>query len=270
MAETADVLLDAVEDYVARSVAPLAKRIVELEQKLAVATALPGEPGLPGQDGAPGLDGKDGENGAPGPRGEQGEPGLAGLPGERGSDGKKGDSGEVGPPGRDGATGRAGEKGDSGDSVHPDTVRVMVVDAARDELAKQIALIPRPADGKDADPAHTAELVEAAVVRQLALLKPHIKGDPGARGIGVDDLTLDYDEQAGVATLRVDQRVIGAIKGIPHDGGLFKRGSAYRKAALVTYGGSTFIAQRDTAEPIGGDPPSKDWRLTVQRGRDAR
>jgi len=30
------------------------------------------------------------------------------------------------------------------------------------------------------------------------------------------------------------------------------------------------VAQADTAAQIGGDPPSKDWRLTVQRGRDAR
>jgi hypothetical protein len=247
--ETTDALLDAVEDYVARSVAPLAKRIVELEQKLAVATALPGEPGPAGRDGVDGKDGAPGENGAPGARGEPGEPGTAGPPGERG---------------------QAGEKGISGDSVHPDTVRVMVVDAAREELAKQLALIPRPVDGKDADPAHTAELVEAAVVRQFELLRPHIKGEAGARGVGIDDVVVNYDEQAGVATFLVGERVLGEIRGIPHDGGLFKRGSAYRKAALVTYGGSTFIAQRDTTEPIGGDPPSKDWRLTVQRGRDAR
>jgi hypothetical protein len=35
----------------------------------------------------------------------------------------------------------------------------------------------------------------------------------------------------------------------------------------VTYGGSTFVAQCDNSDPIGGDPPSKAWRLAVQRGR---
>jgi integrin beta 3 len=247
--ETTDLLLDAVEDYVARSLTPLARKILDLEQQLAQIALRKGEPGRDGVDGNDGTPGKDGENGPPGAPGAAGEPGIAGPPGERG---------------------QAGEKGLPGDSVHPDTVRVMVVDAARDELAKQIALIPRPADGRDADPAHTAELVEAAVVRQFELLRPHIKGEQGERGTGINDVVLNYDEQTGVATFMVGERVIGEIRGIPHDGGLFKRGTAYRKAALVTYGGSTFIAQRDTAEPIGGDPPSKDWRLTVQRGRDAR
>ena len=228
--ETTDLLLDAVEDYVSRACTPLAQKILELERRLAEAVARPGEPGPAGE------------------RGEPGEPGIAGPRGERGSDGL------------------------NGDSVHPDTVRVMLVDVAREEIGKAFALIPRPADGKDADPLHTAELVEAAVARQFELLRPHIKGAPGERGLGIDDSVLEHDEATGVATWVLardgERRVVGTMAGLPHDGGLYQRGKSYRKGAYVTYGGSMFVARCDTGAEIGGNPPSPDWRMCVQRGRN--
>ena len=268
--ETSDLLLDAVEDYVARSLTPLAQKILELERKLAEATARPGPPGPAGADGRDGVDGKDGQNGATGPQGVPGEPGTPGAAGERGLDGSKGDTGDSGPAGPAGEIGPAGEKGLPGDSVHPDTVRVMVDAAAEVAVTKAIALLPKPENGRDADPAHTANLVEAAVARQFEILRPHIKGERGAAGVGLDGVTVSYDEQTGIAAFMLDQRVLGEIKGLPHDGGLFQRGKTYHKGAFVTYGGSTFVAQADTVAPIGGHPPSKDWRLTVQRGRDSR
>jgi hypothetical protein len=91
----------------------------------------------------------------------------------------------------------------------------MMVDAAR-EISQQIAQLPRPG-WQDADPIHTAELVEAAVARQLELLRPHIKGEPGARGMGIDDLVLEHTK-VGVATLVVvrgdARRVVGGITGL--------------------------------------------------------
>lgn len=155
--------------------------------------------------------------------------------------------------------------------IHPDTVRVMVAETARDELAKQIAALPKPENGKNADPRETAEMVETAVARQFEVLRPHIKGEPGAQGIGVDGIVLEHDEDTGVARLkRADGEVIGELRGIPHEAGIYERGKAYRKGAIATYGGSAFIARCDTSAPIGGSPPSPDWRMLTQRGRDAR
>lgn len=108
MAENADLLLDAVEDYVARSLMPVARKLLELERQLGSVVLAKGEPGAPGRDG---VDGKDG---APGARGEPGEPGAPGAPGERGSDGIKGDSGDPGAPGKDGEPGLAGKDGRDG------------------------------------------------------------------------------------------------------------------------------------------------------------
>jgi len=66
------------------------------------------------------------------------------------------------------------------------------------------------------------------------------------------------------------EEVDAKLEGLPHDAGVHERGKKYKRGALVTDGGSVFIAQRFTEEPIGGDPPSPDWRLFCQRGKSAR
>jgi hypothetical protein len=74
-------------------------------------------------------------------------------------------------------------------------------------------------------------------------------------------------------TKRFDSRISKLrkeVESIPHDGGVHEPGKQYKRGALVTHGGSVFIAQCDTEAPIGGDPPSPDWRLFCQRGRSAR
>ena len=55
----------------------------------------------------------------------------------------------------------------------------------------------------------------------------------------------------------------------PWDSGVYKRGRIYPKGALVTYNGSIYSAQADTAATPGQpEPASRAWRLAVKSGRD--
>jgi hypothetical protein len=85
--------------------------------------------------------------------------------------------------------------------------------------------------------------------------------------MGVGKALRSYTDKR-IAELR--KEIEAKLEGLPHDAGIYARGKSYRKGAIVTYGGSAFIAQCDTDAPIGGDPPSPSWRLMVQRGRNAR
>ena len=140
---------------------------------------------------------------------------------------------------------------------HRDSVALMIREAVEESLPKAI------------DSINVSRLVDVEVERQLTELLPHIKGERGDRGIGVDALVLEQIKDEGIARLTVEGRVIGEIKGLPHERGLWKQGF-YRDGAICTYAGSAFIAQRDTHDRIGADPPSPDWRLLVKRGRDGK
>lgn len=53
------------------------------------------------------------------------------------------------------------------------------------------------------------------------------------------------------------------------DRGVFKHGNTYKQGDAVTWGGSLWIAQEQTADKPG-EPASKGWRLAVKKGRDAK
>lgn len=90
----------AMADLIEEAVAPLHKRIAELE-KAAVITKSMSEP-------------KDGKDGAPGEKGERGDKGEKGDPGMDGKDGKDGKDGADGKDGMPGDKGEQGTKGSDG------------------------------------------------------------------------------------------------------------------------------------------------------------
>jgi hypothetical protein len=55
---------------------------------------------------------------------------------------------------------------------------------------------------------------------------------------------------------------------LPYDAGVYREGEIYPKGALTTFGGRSWIAQRDTSEKP--DMTNKDWRLWSNKGRDGR
>lgn len=204
-----------------------------------------GESGLDGKDGAPGLDGKDGAPGEPGgdgPAGPQGERGEKGDPGERGTDGAPGEAGKDGEPGpqgergangdpgergTDGAPGPKGEKGDPGRDGRDASDLAVVREMVADQVAKGVA----------------------AALATMTLSSPD------------DGRTLVVQLQAGATVVKAELTTALLL-----DRGVWKEGQ-FQKGDGVTWGGSFFIAQRDTSDK----PETSDaWRLSVKRGRDGR
>lgn len=95
-------------------------------------------------------------------------------------------------------------------------------------------------------------------------------GRDGADGLGFDNMEVLHDGERGF-TLRFSrgEQIVERSFSIPVvlDRGVFKSDAAYQKGDAVTWGGSMWIAQKDTsAKPETGD----DWRLAVKRGRDGK
>ena len=97
------------------------------------------------------------------------------------------------------------------------------------------------------------------------------------RAAGVDcffdlediEITLADDERTlTLAFVRGEQRIERAITlHHPIYRGIYKQGDKYSRGDTVTWGGSTWIAMRDT----DSKPETDDsWRLSVKRGRDGK
>ena len=236
MAEITDPLLDAVEDYVARSLMPLARKLLDLEHRFGQITLKQGEPGLPGrdgvdghdgppgapgQDGRDGVDGKDGQNGVPGARGEPGEPGTPGAAGERGQDG---DSGDSGAPGKDGEAGLQGKDGRDGAHGKDGEAGLQGKDGR---------------DGRDA-------------IDGLIDIQGEFDGERTFKFL--------FIRSAGVRQEMVFKAPIQIYRGVHQAGKAYERGDA------VTLNGCQWTALHDTATA----PPGGDWQQSTKAGRDGR
>lgn len=233
-----------------------------------------GEPGLMGKDGAPGRDGLKGD---PGDRGEKGEPGIQGkagsngldgkdgAPGLNGKDGANGINGKDGAPGlngKDGAPGVDGQKGldgKNGTSVTLDDMRPILegevakwaLDFERragDVLQKAIDRMPVARDGKDG-----------------------ANGRDGADALGFDDVYVEKTSDRTVAIVFKNgarEKRHEITFPVFLDAGVFKMGECYEPGDALTYGGSLFVAQRNTLPTEKPEDGSGAFRLAVKRGRD--
>lgn len=227
----------------------------------ALAAYLEANPPPAGRDG---VDGKDGASGAAGPAGEVGPRGEKGDPGDRG---------EPGAPGQDGARGAQGEKGDPG----ADGVGLAGALISRDgelvlTLTNGLPANLGPIVGRDGAPGPQGHPGEPGAVGP--------KGDPGeagpqgergADGLGFDEFEPVLDGRTvtwrGVRGGEVVKEYGPYRLGTPVYRDIYKAGEAYEAGDMVTWGGSTWIAMRDTREKPG---ENGDWRLMVKKGRDGR
>lgn len=195
--QAADGLFDTVREYLRGNLAPLDKRLkeVELRQPLKGEPGIPGEKGMAGEPGArgepgdPGSPGEKGERGDPGEPGPAGPPGNPGLPGERGEKGDPGESikGETGAPGKDGESikGDPGERGEKGDPGHDGkdvdmgAIQALVLESLPDLVAKAIGPMVEKAMAQAR--VEIRETLEKAI---KAIPKPERgeKGEPGEAG----------------------------------------------------------------------------------------
>lgn len=96
-------------------------------------------------------------------------------------------------------------------------------------------------------------------------------GIDGKDGLGFEDMTAEYDGERTV-TLRFacgeSAKELTLKMPIPIDRGIWRDGQICETADVVGFGGSAWIAVRDTAEKP--DMGAKDWRLLVKKGRDGK
>jgi hypothetical protein len=142
-----------------------------------------------------------------------------------------------------------------------------------DEVAKAVSALPIPKDGVGLAGAlinRTGTLVVTLSDGKVCELGP-VEGKDGNPGLGFDDLSFEHDGERGIILrfARGDQ-VKEFTFSVPTvlDRGVFKEGTPYETGDAVTFGGSLWIAQKDTvAKPDG---PDTGWRLAVKKGRDGR
>jgi hypothetical protein len=176
-----------------------------------------------------------------------------------------------------------GEPGKDGASVDRAEVERMVAES----VGKVVSAIPAPkdgADGKDGKDGvglagaiidRSGELVVTLTNGETRNLGPVIgkdgqPGKDGADGFGFDDLEASYGGNKTVMlkfTKGARVKEFAFTLPIVIDRGIFSEGKSYTAGDGVTWGGSFWIAQKDTGSRPGD---GGDWRLSVKKGRDGR
>jgi integrin beta 3 len=230
--ELSDSLVESVRRCVERATNPLLAKIAELEKQIAAIPA--GPKGDPGERGENGERGADGANGKDGTNGQDGAPGINGKDGRDGVDGKDFDPAEM-----------------------------------HEAIAKAVASIPPAKDGingKDGENGRDGRDGLPGV--------PGINGKDGANGqdgFGLEDFDIEMGEDQRTLTVRFvrgDVRIEKQVKvATVLDTGVYKADQQYGKGDGVSWGGSFWIAQKDTTDKPGHSP---DWRLAVKRGNDGK
>jgi integrin beta 3 len=235
----------------------------------AIARHMADNPVPAGQDGAPGQDGAD----APPPTADTVAAALAAQPALLASavsawlsehppaPGKDADPEVVrqitkefmdanpAPAGRNGEPGRDGK---DGTSVTLDDVAIQLASMhaqwaldferrAMDVLHRTLDKFVQPANGKD-----------------------------GADGLGFDDLSVNFDGERTIKFMfvRGDQSKEFSLKlSHPIHRGIFKKDALYEVGDAVTWGGSAWLAKKDTNAQPG---TNTDWQLIVKRGQDGK
>lgn len=117
-------------------------------------------------------------------------------------------------------------------------------------------------DGEDVD----MDVVRSSIKAEVeALPKPR----DGTDGVGFDDLDLVEIEGDLMLRFTRGEVVKEFYLPVPTDRGVWT-GRDYRKGASVSWGGQTFIAQRNAlaGEKPMVSPPGDPWRMSVKKGRD--
>jgi len=96
-------------------------------------------------------------------------------------------------------------------------------------------------------------------------------GEPGADGLGFDDLAFEHDGERGFVLRFIRGDVIRefpfTIKGIPIYRLTYTAGQTYTAGDVVTYGNQAWIAKTTT---IGKPGDGGEWQLAVRKGADGK
>lgn len=243
-----------------------------------------GRAGTDGKDGAPGAQGKDGSsvavddvlptlkahvdeflatipapaNGKDGEQGPQGEKGGPGDPGERGPQGEVGKDGAPGEKGVDGAPGKDGRSAvkflvDQGGEL---------VGTFSDGTVERLGVV-KGSDGKNGAPGRDGKDGRDGV--------DGAAGRDGADGFGFDDLDFEHDGARGFSFkfVRGDKvKTFNFTVPAMIYRGVYASTGEYERGDVVTFGGSTWHCNDNTADKPDG--VNKAWTLVVKKGRDGK
>jgi integrin beta 3 len=244
--------IDGLHDYIGKALRPLAEQIRGLAERVDALADREPEKGADGKDGVDGVS-PDPDSFLPALK-EWFEAAWGGL------DPKALLLAEVAaiPAPRDGVDGKDGANGQDGKSITIEDVRDLLETAqakwalefeirAQATLQRAIDAMPKPLDGRDG-----------------------VDGKDGRDGLDLKNFSAEQDGRSVVLTLKDDERTEEVRLSFPVtiDAGFWKPGMKAEAGDGVTFGGSYWIAQKDTeTQPEVGNP---DWRLAVRKGRDAR
>lgn len=245
-------VVDLVRGYVEREVAPLKSQNAVLEARLAALESRPapekgdaGERGLDGISPEPEVVAEAFRPAAEQMVAEAVAKAVAEIPPpEKGEKGEAGERGEKGEPGQDGIDGEAGAGGRGVKDLLIDRDGQLVASMDDGEMKTLGPVVGKDGlPGKDGRDGFNLEDFDCRVLE--------------------DDRTLELSLRSGeiehVATLKWPTVI---------DRGVYKAGETYEPGDAVTWGGSLWIAQRQTdAKP---DTAESGFRLAVKRGRDGK
>jgi hypothetical protein len=161
-----------------------------------------------------------------------------------------------------------------------------VLPAIAAEVARVFEAYPVPRDGepgkdgrgvKDLLIDRDGQLIATMDDGEMKTLGPIIgkdgeSGKDGRDGIALDSfeaIVLDDDRTIELKFVSGEIERVASFKWpVPIDCGVYKAGEQYERGDAVTWGGSLWLAQRDTSEKP--DTPDSGWRLAVKRGRDGK
>ncbi len=94
-------------------------------------------------------------------------------------------------------------------------------------------------------------------------------GQPGRDGLGFDDMRLEVRSEGVYMVWERGEVIKDAFVPTPFYRGVWSKDAGYRQGNTVTWGGSTWIAVKDS--PQGKpDAPDSDWMLSNKRGKDGK
>lgn len=191
--------------------------------------------------------------------------------------------------GQDGARGEPGINGKDADPVTPALV-LEALSASPDLLQKAVDLHLKahpPAAGKDgadglngkdgADGREGLEGKPGRDGRDGTVGMPGRDGEKGQDGLdgrdglGFDDIDVQFDGERSFSFKFVkgtQEKTFGSfvLPSVIYRG-VYKEGQVYQKGDAATFGGSLWIAQKDTKTKPG---THEDWKLAVKRGSDGK
>ena len=192
-----------------------------------------------------------------------------GEPGKDGKDGRDGVDAKDGAPGKDGVDGEKGDPGKDGKDADMEIVARLIDERVAAEVEKRVAALPKAKDGESVHPDTIALMVREAADKLVAALP---KPKDGSDGFGLEDFDVELGEDGRTLSLRFVRGEVKVERQVRLasiiDRGVYRPETKYEKGDGVTWAGSWWIAQVD--HPTDKPGISEQWRLAVKRGRDGK